>query len=457
MSIEASMYDIDLFTNDASVMAALHAKGRKVVCYMSAGTYEPFRPDAASFPESVKGAVLGDFPDEKWLDIRQLDVLRPIMEARLDMCKSKGFDGVEPDNVDGFTNRTGFPLAYADQIRYNTFLANAAHARGLSVGLKNDGDQVRDLLPMFDWALNEQCFQYNECNALTPFVSAGKAVFEVEYKLSASQFCPQANTLNFNSIRKNVSLDAYREACRAAEPSVPAVASNAVVNGGSFLSGPVAPGEIVAIFGQNLGPATSSSGRLNTAGLLDTSLAETRALFDGVPAPLFYTQAAQVNAVVPYGVAGKGSTQLEIEYRSSRSGPVTLAVVEAAPALLSADSSGKGQAAALNENASPNSARNPAARGSIVSFFATGEGQTENPGVDGKPAAVPFPKPRLPVTLRIGGVEAEILYAGSAPQLVGVLQINARVPGQLAPSTAVEVQLQVGTAASQAGVTIAIQ
>jgi hypothetical protein len=213
-TVNAQMYDIDMFDNDASVVTSLHAQGRKVICYMSVGTFENWRPDAASFPAVVKGNAVSGWPGENWLDIRRLDILGPIMRVRLDLCQTKGFDGVEPDNIDGYTNSTGFPLTAQDQINYNRFLANEAHARGLSVGLKNEVAQVQALLPYFEWALNEQCFQYNECNTLAPFIAAGKAVFEVEYSLSASQFCPQANALNFNAMQKNLNLDAFRIPCR---------------------------------------------------------------------------------------------------------------------------------------------------------------------------------------------------------------------------------------------------
>lgn len=212
-SVNVDMYNIDLFDNSASVVASLKAKGRKVVCYMSAGSYENWRPDASKFPAAVLGASNG-WAGEKWLDIRQINALAPIMRARLDLCKSKGFDAVEFDNVDGYTNKTGFPLKSSDQLAYNKFLANEAHARGLSAGLKNDLDQVKDLVPYFDWALNEQCFQYNECDLLTPFVKAGKPVFVTEYKLSTSQFCTKANSMNFNAIKKDLNLTAARQACR---------------------------------------------------------------------------------------------------------------------------------------------------------------------------------------------------------------------------------------------------
>jgi hypothetical protein len=217
-SFDVTMYDIDMFNNTASVVQSLHNAGRKVVCYIDAGTWENWRPDAAQFPDSVKGKSNG-WPGEVWLDIRQLSVIGPILQARMDQCKAKGFDGVEFDNVDGYTNDTGFPLTANDQLSYNVFLANEAHKRGLSVALKNDLDQVTTLLPYFDWALNEQCFDYSECGSLTPFIKAGKAVMQVEYtddspNGSTTNYCSQANKMNFNGLRKHLALDAWREACR---------------------------------------------------------------------------------------------------------------------------------------------------------------------------------------------------------------------------------------------------
>lgn len=213
LSVRARMFDVDLFDTPASVVARLHARGRRVVCYVSAGSFERGRPDAASFPAAVLGRPLEGYPDERWLDVRRLDVLGPIMERRLDLCRRKGFDGVEADNVDGYANPSGFPLTGADQLAYNRFLVAAAHARGLSVGLKNDLDQAAELQPDYDWALNEECFQNGECDLLRPFVAAGKAVFNVEYSLDPSAFCPQAQALGFMSMRKTLSLDASRTAC----------------------------------------------------------------------------------------------------------------------------------------------------------------------------------------------------------------------------------------------------
>jgi hypothetical protein len=161
----------------------------------------------------VLGDAVSGWPDERWLDIRRLDVLGPIMEKRLDLCRAKGFDGVEPDNVDGYSNGTGFPLSAADQLAYNRFLVSAAHARGLSIGLKNDLDQVAELQPIYDWALNEECFANSECQLLQPFVQAGKAVFNVEYGLDPASFCPQARAMGFMSMRKELALDAARTPC----------------------------------------------------------------------------------------------------------------------------------------------------------------------------------------------------------------------------------------------------
>jgi hypothetical protein len=212
-SFDVEMYDIDLFDNDEAVVEALHAQSRIVICYMNAGGWESWRPDAEQFPNEVIGADLDGWEGEKWLGTRRIDLLGPIMEVRRNLCKAKGFDGIEPDNVDGFLNNTGFPLTYQDQIRYNTWLADTAHERGLSIGLKNDMDQIPDLLPYFDWALNEQCFEYDECETMLPFVEAGKPVFNVEYELDTSEFCERANALNFSSMRKNFNLDAWRTTC----------------------------------------------------------------------------------------------------------------------------------------------------------------------------------------------------------------------------------------------------
>jgi len=212
-SVNVAMYDIDLFDNSAAVVSSLHAAGRKVICYMEVGAWENYRPDAASFPASILGSVMGGYPNERYVDIRS-PLLRPIIEARLDLCKAKGFDGIEPDIDDSYTENTGFPLTRQDQITFNTWLAGAAHARGLAIMLKNGPGIATELASVFDMALSEQCFQYSECGGYSAFINLGKPVFNVEYSLATSAFCSQANAMNFNSLRKNTSLNAYRVACR---------------------------------------------------------------------------------------------------------------------------------------------------------------------------------------------------------------------------------------------------
>ena len=215
-AVRPQAFDIDLYV-DAAVngnnstpntvaVNAIHATGAKAICYLSAGTWENWRPDATSFPASVQGSKNG-WPGEKWLDIRQTTTLLPIMQARVQTCQLAGFDGVEFDNVDGYANRSGFPLTANDQLVYNASLANLAHQFGLTVALKNDMAQVGALKPYFDYAINEQCFQYRECNYPAPglpdWVSSGKAVFNVEYK---KLNCPQANSWNVGSILKTLDL-----------------------------------------------------------------------------------------------------------------------------------------------------------------------------------------------------------------------------------------------------------
>jgi hypothetical protein len=215
-AVNPTVFDIDLYTDqaisgnnttlDTAAVNAIHAAGGKAICYVSAGTWENWRVDANQFPASVQGSKNG-WPGEKWLDIRQTSILLPIMEARVQKCRQAGFDGVEWDNVDGYSNRTGFPLTANDQLVYDASLANLAHKYGLTVALKNDVEQVPDLASYFDFAVNEQCQQYNECGGYTTsFVNAGKTVFQVEYKLSQSKFCAQANAANRNAITKTFDL-----------------------------------------------------------------------------------------------------------------------------------------------------------------------------------------------------------------------------------------------------------
>jgi uncharacterized protein (TIGR03437 family) len=232
----------------------------------------------------------------------------------------------------------------------------------------------------------------------------------------------------------------------------------AVLNAASFAAGPVGPGEIVTIFGSGMGPTTLVGLRLTSAGLVDTSIAGVRVLFDDTPAPLVAVRADQINAVVPYEVPANGATVLRVEYNGEASYPLTLATVAAAPGIFTYDGSGHGAAAILNQDGTINTPSNPAERGSIVTVFLTGTGATTPASVTGSVAAPPLPIPAAAAMVGIGGSGAEILYAGAAPGLVaGVTQINVRVPADSSTGGAVPLSIGIGTAFTQDSVTIAVK
>ncbi|ARQ72400.1 endo alpha-1,4 polygalactosaminidase [Streptomyces marincola] len=212
LGVDVPVYDIDAFEASAADVAALHDRGVRVICYVNAGAWEDFRPDRDAFPAGLLGEGNG-WEGERWLDIRQRDALRPLLAARFDLCRDKGFDAVEPDLLDGWLNETGFPLTAGDQLAYNRMVADLAHERGLSVGLKNDLPQIPELVGDFDFAVNEECAEFGECAALTPFIDAGKAVFHVEYALEPEEFCAETTGLGLSSMAKRLDLDAWRAPC----------------------------------------------------------------------------------------------------------------------------------------------------------------------------------------------------------------------------------------------------
>ena len=212
----ASAVDIDLFDTAKSRVTALRAAGKKPICYVSVGSWENWRPDQAQFPAGIIGKPLDGWPGERWLDIRKIALLGPILLARLDLCKSKGFVAVEPDNVDGYQANSGFPLTRADAVRFLIWLANAAHQRGLSIGLKNVPELVPDLVARYDWALTEDCFAQGWCGLLSPFITAGKAVFAVEYTdtgINFAAFCRRAAQLKLSPLLKRRSLTPWSQRC----------------------------------------------------------------------------------------------------------------------------------------------------------------------------------------------------------------------------------------------------
>ncbi|MCP5274728.1 MAG: endo alpha-1,4 polygalactosaminidase [Burkholderiales bacterium] len=214
------LYDIDLFDSPVSLINALKASGKKVICYFSAGSYENFREDKDRFDPAVRGDLLDGWPDEQWLDIRSPNVAE-IMIERLNLALQKGCDGVEPDNMDGYLNDSGFDLTARDQLAFNKFIANEAHKRGLSVGLKNDLEQIPELVDFYDFSVNEQCHEFDECDTLEPFIQAGKPVLNAEYLQNLSDnpnereaLCSSANNTQFSTLVLPLDLDdSFRLSC----------------------------------------------------------------------------------------------------------------------------------------------------------------------------------------------------------------------------------------------------
>ena len=219
-SYDVDVYDIDLFDNQLTFIDTLQRDDRQVICYFSAGSSEDWRPDFDDLPNSALGEPLADWEGERWLDIRLAGV-RDVMSARLELAVEKGCDGVEPDNVDGYSNDTGFDLSASDQLGYNRWLGNEAHKRGLLVGLKNDGDQASALVEYFDFSVNEQCHEFDECDALSPFLRSGKPIFNAEYPGSlgdaealAPDLCPRAKEEDIRTLILPGALDdSFRISC----------------------------------------------------------------------------------------------------------------------------------------------------------------------------------------------------------------------------------------------------
>ncbi|KAE8441934.1 hypothetical protein EG329_004142 [Mollisiaceae sp. DMI_Dod_QoI] len=219
-SVNVPVYDIDLFTNPVSTIANLHAMNRSVICYFSAGSYEDFRPDSSNFTKDDYAKPLTGWPGEYWLNTNSSNV-RNIMTARLDLAASKGCDGVDPDNVDGYDNDTGLDLTEETAVDYLTFLAIGAHSRNMSIGLKNAGGIVNATIDMLQWEVNEQCLQYSECDLFQPFLDTGKPIFHIEYPDAGSlvststvdQICNNTSANGFSTVLKNMDLDNWVESC----------------------------------------------------------------------------------------------------------------------------------------------------------------------------------------------------------------------------------------------------
>jgi uncharacterized protein (TIGR03437 family) len=243
-------------------------------------------------------------------------------------------------------------------------------------------------------------------------------------------------------------------------PGLPAPVLSSVANAASYTTDAVSPGEIVALFGTNMGPSSIVTLQVSN-GTVTNSLAGTQVLFDGVAAPMVYTLKGQVSAVVPYGVAGKASTQVQVGYQGAVSNTVAMPVRAATPAIFSLDSSGVGPGAILNQDTSTNSTGNPAARGSVIAIYCTGGGVT-TPATTPDGLVMGVPPPVLAqaqvVTVTIGGVNAAVQYAGAVPgTIAGLTQINVEVPAGLTPALALPVIVKIGDFSSTNGVTVAVK
>lgn len=216
----AQVVDVDAFSTTAEQVAKFHAQGKKVIAYLSVGTYENERPDLNLLPKEVIGKVYPEWPEERWLDIRQLEKLKPWLNSRFSMIIAKGFDGIEPDNIDGFTTTTGFPLTAEDAKKYCDLLISLAHSNGLGIGQKNVPEFVDAYYKKFDWIITEDAFDQGWENQLAPYILANKPVFAVEYtdRTSQSKFseavCPKAKKQGFYTLLKKRSLDKWNFVCQ---------------------------------------------------------------------------------------------------------------------------------------------------------------------------------------------------------------------------------------------------
>jgi hypothetical protein len=202
--------ELDLFETSADQVEALEARGVRTICYINAGAWENWRPDARDYPPAVIGRNYAGWMGERWVDVRSLEQLKPILRKRIELCRTKGFDGVDFDHVNGYVNATGFPISVKEQITFNRWLAAEARERKLAVGLKNSLELVPELVEHFDYAISESCFSEGRCEALAPFRKAGKAVYVIEYtnqRRKMDRFCAEAADLGLQLIFKTKSLN----------------------------------------------------------------------------------------------------------------------------------------------------------------------------------------------------------------------------------------------------------
>ena len=213
------IWDFDVADAPKTTIEAFQSKGHPVICYFSAGSWENWRKDADKFPKIALGKALDGWPGERWLNTRNQGV-RDIMRKRIQDAATKGCDGVDPDNIDGYENDTGFDLTKDNGVDYVRFLAKTAHKAGMSYGLKNGGAIVDRVIDVSQWCVNEQCVKYDECDLYQPFIKQNKPVFHIEYTPKdpapsefVSKVCNNPKAKGFSTLIKHLSLNAWTTTC----------------------------------------------------------------------------------------------------------------------------------------------------------------------------------------------------------------------------------------------------
>lgn len=219
-TFSTDVVDVDAFETSKATVDALHAKGKKVIAYVSVGTLENYRPDSALLPSSVIGKIYPEWPDERWLDIHHLDSLKPWLISRFTMIRQKGFDAIEPDNLDAYENETGFDISITDTKAFCTYLITLAHSMGLGIGQKNVSELTDDFSSSFDWALTEDAFDQGWQDDMLPYITKNKPVFVTEYtdKMTQANFqstvCPAAKTKKYSAVLKKRDLSKWSYFCQ---------------------------------------------------------------------------------------------------------------------------------------------------------------------------------------------------------------------------------------------------
>ncbi|GIJ28372.1 endo alpha-1,4 polygalactosaminidase [Micromonospora qiuiae] len=211
-TVEADVFVLDPVATTAAQTTELRSRGRRLICQVYVGSVHPDDPDAGRYPGPVRGTT-SSRTSRTWLDVRRWETLRPVLADRFRLCRGKGFGAVLLADADGYDHGSGFPLTFDDQLEFNRRVAALARSLSLSPGLLGALAQVAALAPNFDFAVNEECVRLKRCAKLLPFADANKPVFHVEYTGSTTDFCVTSVGYGFASIRKNRTLDAWRQPC----------------------------------------------------------------------------------------------------------------------------------------------------------------------------------------------------------------------------------------------------